>query len=136
MSDDWLAVWDLLEETCRSHILATLIEVATKRARADRDLYSSNTVNDPTVEIYDCWGSGAHLTVSYLFSWWEWCPAQSGSDWNYHYVYRGTATFEGEVLASSEAVPLRKNYVSEYDEKDYDLEAVLRAVRAELRSTA
>ena len=134
MADERLAAWDALEEAQRSRILATVCEHAANRAEADRDVYASNFTDRPTVEVYRCIGDRGHLTVDYLFHWWEWCPAQSGSDWNYHCVYRGTASFEGDVLDRNDIEQLRRDYVHEHDEKHYDREATLREVRSELRN--
>jgi hypothetical protein len=131
---DRLADWDALEEAQQRHVLAIISEHAANRAKAERDLYASNFSDGPKVEVYRCTADGEQLVVDYLFHWWEWCPAQSGSDWNYHCVYRGTASFNGDRLERNDIQQLRRDYVHEYDEKGYDREAVLRAVRAELHS--
>jgi hypothetical protein len=135
VSDGWIAIWDALEESERSRILAKLKVAAVQQAAAVKDMYASNFGNEPTVEILDCAHEGTALRVAYLFHWWEWCPAQSGSDWNYHRVYSGIAMFEGLKLRSNVLTERRKAYVHEYDEKSYDTNATLSEVRAELANS-
>lgn len=135
MTGDGIAVWDALEETERARILAKLQAAATKQAAEVKDLYASNFGQAPTVQILDCACEGATLRVVYLFDWWEWCAAQSGSDWNYHKVYSGIATFEGGTLRGNEMTERRSNYVHESDEKSYDTADAVQAVRDELASS-
>jgi hypothetical protein len=127
-----LAAWNSLDEAQRERIVAVLDEHAADRAKLDRDVYASNFSDAPMVEVYRCTGDRERLTVDYLFHWWEWCPAQSGSDWNYHCVYRGTASFTGDTLTHHAAEPLQRDYVHESDEDAYDREAVLNALRSKL----
>ena len=129
---DYPASWDSLDESQRSSILSTLTAAAVKRCADDKDLYGSNGDANITIEILDCSVDGASITVRYMFDWWLWCPAQSGSDWNYHYIYSGTATFTGGKLAGNEIVQHEKIRVSEYDEKDYDTDAEVAKVRKQL----
>lgn len=129
---DYPASWDSLDEVHRQRILGALNAAAKKRTEDDKDLYGTNTSNDPKVEILDCAVDGDSITVRYVFDWWLWCPAQSGSDWNYHYIYSGTAAFEGDKLASNKIVEHVRNRVSEYDEKDYDTGAAVDKVRAKV----
>lgn len=132
------AAWDALDEAKRGRVLARLAQASAARALADRDLYASNATLEPTVEVYGARRDGETLVVDYLFSWWEWCPAQSGSDWNYHCVYRGAATLVGEryKLEQNDVEAVCRDYVHEYDEKNYDREAVLAEVRKRLMGSS
>ena len=132
MAEEWIATWDSLDEAQRTTILATLQRVSNERAEADKDLYASNFGNDPKVEIRDVTRAGSTVTVVYMFHWWEYCPAQSGSDWNYHKVRSGTAVFEGDKLAANDVVVRVDEYIHEYDEKNYSTDAVLENVRKEI----
>jgi len=132
MAEDALAVWNALDEAEQRRIFATLSQLAAQRAEADRDTYASNFTDAPRVEIYQSAAARGRLTIRYLFHWWEWCPAQSGSDWNYHCVYCGTATFAGNALDANDIEVVRRDYVHENDEKSYDREAVLSQARSAL----
>lgn len=132
MAADALEAWNALDEAERNRVIGTISELAAQRAKADRDTYASNFTDDPRVEIYGSALDRGRLTVHYLFHWWEWCPAQSGSDWNYHCIYRGTASFSGRALARNDIEVVRRDYVCESDESSYDREAVLREVSAAL----
>jgi len=128
---DGLDVWDSLTEEARRHILATVQAQAQARAHADKDTYASNFSGDAsTVDIYAARREGAKLILAYLFDSWEWCPAQSGSDWNYHNVYRGEATFVGGTLVANAIERLRNAYIHEYQEEHYDRAGALAEVRA------
>ena len=130
-----IAIWDALDEGERVQILAKLQAVATKQAAAVKDTYASNFGDAPEVAIFDCAREGTALRVVYLFHWWEWCAAQSGSDWNYHKVYSGVATFDGGALRTNEMTERRSDYIHESDEDTYDRSAVVQAVRDELANS-
>lgn len=125
-------VWTGLPEDRRRAILGALQSRVNKRAVAERDLYASNFGEDPAIEVYACRRDGDRLTVLFIVDWWEWCPAQSGSDWSYHKIFRGTAVFENNKLASCDLASVRETYIHEYDEKNHDRAAALQAVREEL----
>ena len=135
MNEDWIAVWDALEESERARILAKLKAAAKRHASSVRDLYASNAEPDPNIEIRDCTREGEVLRIVYLFDWWEWCPAQSGSDWNYHKVCTGIATFDGPTLRAHEVTERRSNYVHESSEDSYKAAAEVQAVRDELANS-
>ncbi len=135
MNEDWLATWDALEERERSQILKALKPEADQQAVVARDLYASNFTDAPKLEIRGCTREGTVLRIVYLFAWWEWCAAQSGSDWNYHKVYSGIAVFDGLKLRSNEMTERRNDYVHEYEEKNYDAAAALQAVREALANS-
>lgn len=132
MAEEWIATWDALAEEQRSRILGKLQSAANARAAADKDLYASNFGNDPKVEIRDVAREGDTITVVYMFHWWEWCPAQSGSDWNYHKIRSGTAVFESDKLERNDIVVRLDDYIHEYSEKDYDTDAALEKARKEI----
>jgi hypothetical protein len=129
---DGIAIWDALEEHQRAQILAKLTAAAAKKAIEVKDLYASNFGDPPTIEVIDCAREGTALRIHYLFEWWEWCAAQSGSDWNYHKVYSGSALFDGGALRTNEMTERRSNYVHESSEDSYDRAAEVQAVRDEL----
>ena len=129
---DWIATWDALDEAERAGMLAKLTAAATEKAREVKDTYASNFGENPTLEIIDCAREGTGLRVDYLFEWWEWCAAQSGSDWNYHKVYSGSALFDDGALRTNEMTERRSNYIHESNEDSYDRSAEMQAVRDEL----
>jgi hypothetical protein len=68
------------------------------------------------------------LTIHFFFSKWQYCFAQSGSDWGEHHHWLGTATFVGRRLAS---VTLDHTLVTlmETSCDDYDVAAGAAAAR-------
>lgn len=130
---DGLDVWDSLTEEERRAVLAALQGAAQARAHADRDLYASNFSGDAsTVDICVAWREDGWVVLAYVFDSWQWCPAQSGSDWNYHSVYRGEAVTANGVVRDNTIERVRHEYIHESQEGAYDRAHAVQQVRAEL----
>jgi hypothetical protein len=133
-------IWDALAEPQRLQILAVVQATANERARDVRDTYAGNFTADSAIEIVGVESlDGSVVVVRYLFHWWEYCPAQSGSDWNYDKYWQGTAHFDGSDLAllHSEVVAVAEIRVTEWeaDVGGYSRASSLEDIRARLASS-
>ena len=126
--------WDALSDAERAPILAALRAIVDQRAEDDATASVYGRVyGEPRIELYDGTRDAEQLVLHYVFDFWLWCMAQSGSDWNHHHVYQATAEFANGALIGQSATRRRETYVHENDERNYDRDAVFRQVLAEVR---
>lgn len=86
------------------------------------------------VEILAAAGDPSHQTVHFLFDTLVSHWAQSGSDWDDHTVYHGTAVFDDGVLIDVALEVARNRQIVEYQVANYDRSGAVGGVRAELRA--
>lgn len=124
-----LAAWREASEAERAAMLDALLAIGGARVRERQRRYPSSVTREPSVEVLAASRSGDRVEVTYLLHFRLSCFAQSGSDWDDHFVLAAGAAFEGGALVAERAISERVEKIIDRDADAYDDDATVARVR-------
>jgi hypothetical protein len=96
---------------------ALVTTFATAKAQADAERTGGNCAWVPptTPKIVEVFACGSKTKVWFVFDFLVHHGTQSGSDWNYHFVYVGTVTIERDAIVDSKLEQRCETHVTEFE---------------------